>query len=491
MNKLVVFNEPKLEFAGRGILQHPRDGLTLFGPLDLKNQPPELSYAIIGTQSGVASFSDFAHAIARPILTDDHLSDVLWPHFPGFEESFHVRLADEPTWTEELDTLDLKNAATEHDDHKRVFDVVSFFVNRMKAATFSGAPPHFFVVVVPDFVYANCRAVSRFPGGHGHRISKREQRLRALMLDFFETYEPEQYSWSLDFRYQIKARAMNLGVPVQIVRESTLRLAGQERRGGWRQLTPLSDRAWNLSTALYHKAGGKPWKLHASREGVCHIGISFKEADVPNTVCSFAQIFGEDGDGLVILGDEGNWASPGKSEYHLNRESAASLLSRVLNSVRGKKLKEIFLHCRWRMNKEELEGYQSVCPNSIKLVVVRVAPNRTGLRLYRGGVQPVLRGTFWSTSPKQGLLWCSGFKPRLRAYDGLEVPHPLCVGVQHGDCDLEQVARDIFALTKLNYNGCSLGENQPMTTHFSRVVGEILASHRTLRNCKPEFKYYI
>jgi hypothetical protein len=491
MNNIVVFDEPKLEFANGGILEHPRDGLTLFGPLDLPTQPQELSYAIIGTHSGVSAFREFAQAIARPIFTDDHLSDVLWPHFPGFEETFHAELSAEPAWVEELDTLDLKNAATERDDHKRIFEVVSIFINRMKAANVSETSARVFVVVVPDFVYTNCRAVSRFPGGHGHRISKREQRLRPLMLDFFEAYEPEQYSWSLDFRYQIKARAMDLGIPVQIVRESTLRLAGPGRRGGWRQLTPLSDRTWNLSSALYNKSGGKPWKLNSAREGVCHIGVSFKDTDVPNTVCNFAQIFGDDGDGLVALGDEGDWASPRKGEYHLSKENAARLLFSALKTLHGKKLKEIFLHSRSPMNEEEFEGYQAACPKGTKLAAIRVASERTGLRLYRGGTQPVLRGTFWPMSSKRGLLWCSGFKPRLRTHDGPEVPHPLYLDVQHGDCDLEQVARDIFALTKLNYNGCSLGENQPVTTHLSRVVGEILASHRTLRNCKPEFKYYI
>jgi hypothetical protein len=219
--------------------------------------------------------------------------------------------------------------------------------------------------------------------------------------------------------------------------------------------------------------------------------VSFKDTEVPNTVCSFAQIFCHDGNGIVVPGDEGDWSSHRQGEYHLNGESAQRLLSSVLKSHHGKELKEIFLHRRSRINEEEFEGYQAACPKGVKLAAVRIAPEHTGLRLYRGGAQPLLRGTFWQISPKRGFLWCSGFKPRLRAHVGADVPQPLCIEVQHGDCDVEQAAKDIFALTKLNYNGCHLGENQPVTTHFSRVVGEILASHRTLRNCKPEFKFYI
>ena len=162
MNKVAVFDEPALEFAGGGTLEHPRDGLTLFGPMDSKAGALKLSYAIIGTQSGVAAFRDFTRALARPIFTEDHLSEILWPHFPGFEEAFSAEFPAEPAWAEELDTLELKNAATERDDHKRIFGVTSLFLDRMTAAKFPGKRPNFFVVVVPDFVFTNCRAVSRF-----------------------------------------------------------------------------------------------------------------------------------------------------------------------------------------------------------------------------------------------------------------------------------------------------------------------------------------
>jgi hypothetical protein len=495
MNSITVFDEPQLEFAAGGKLEHPRDGLALFGPADSKDagKPKELRYGIVGTKNGATAFREFATAVGRPVLTESHLNDVLWPHFPGFEEAFEAVLP-EPAWVGELDTLALKDAATERDDHKRVFGVASLFLDRLKAAKKSGQPFHFFVVVVPDFIFMTCRTLSRFHGGHGSRIGKREQRIRSQILDFFETYEPEQYSWSLDFRYQIKRRAMELGVPIQIIRESTLRLAAAERRGGGRQLTPLSDRTWNLSTALYYKSGGVPWKLGDVRDGVCHVGVSFKETGAADTVLCAAQMFLDDGNGHVIRGGDGNWTSQRTGEYHLNKDNAHRLLSNVLGAHKffhQKKLTEVVLHSRSSLNEEELEGYQEACPKGTKLMVVRVAPERLGLRLYRTGTQPVLRGTFWQVSPKRGFLWASGFKPRLRAYGGPGIPQPLCIDVQYGDADVLQIAREIFALTKLNYNACNLGENQPVTTHFSPLVGEILASNPAADNHRPEFKYYI
>ena len=496
MNSLSVFDEPPLEFASGGKLEHPRDGLALFGPADCAEtgKPKELRYGVVGTKNSVAVFHEFAKAMRRPILTESHLSDVLWPHFPGFEEAFQAALPAEPAWVGELDTLALKDAATERDDHKRVFGVASLFLDRLKAAKKSSQPFHFFIVVVPDFVFLTCRTLSRFQGGHGSRVGKREQRMRSQILDFFETYNTEQYSWAHDFRYQIKRRGMELDVPIQIIRESTLRLAAAERRSGGRQLTPLSDRAWNLSTALYYKSGGIPWKLGDVRDGVCHIGVSFKDTGATDTTLCAAQIFLDDGNGQVVRGDDGNWASQKVGEYHLNKDSAHRLLSNVLAARKvlpQKKLTEIILHCRSGINEEELEGYQAACPKGTKLAMIRVGPERLGLRLYRTGAQPVLRGTFWHVSPKRGFLWASGFKPRLRAYGGLGVPQPLCIDVQYGEVDVLQAAKDIFALTKLNYNACNLGENQPVTTHFSALVGDILASNPSAGNHRPDFKYYI
>ena len=174
MNSVTVFDEPQLEFASGEMLEHPRDGLTLFGPVDSKGieKPSHLCYGVVGTKSGVGAFREFVKAVNRPIPTDNDLDEVLWPHFPGFEEAFHAVLPTEPAWVEELDELVVKNAATNLDDHQRVFGVVSLFLSQVRAAKKSDEPFRFFVIVVPDFVFANCRPLSRFQGGYGHHVGQ-------------------------------------------------------------------------------------------------------------------------------------------------------------------------------------------------------------------------------------------------------------------------------------------------------------------------------
>jgi hypothetical protein len=483
--------EPDLEFNSGQCLVHPRDGLSLYGPYDSKGleKPRHLNYATFGTKSGLQKFRTFSQKLRRPILTEDSLSSHLWPHFPGFEETFHAVWPEKEEWFGEIGEDKLSNACSLVDTFERVYSVVNLYLKEMRIAKARDEAFDVYVCVVPDIVFTTCRVLSS-----GRKPSLKQRRIRSVMGDFFSSYDSDQYSFSLDFRRQLKARAMEFEAPIQIIRESTLRL-NDASSFSERGLTPLSDRAWNLSTTLYYKSGGKPWRLSSARDGVCYVGIAFKTTeDKSLNACSAAQMFLDDGDGVVFMGDEGTWQTERRGDFHLSRIAARRLLGGVLSTYadqKGKPLREVFLHSRSSINEDEYLGYKEACPEGIKLTCIRVSPERMGLRAYRPGSRPVIRGTFWPVSERRGFLWASGFKPRLRTYDGSEVPQPLCVDIQRGDADLRTVAADILGLTKLNYNCCKLGESQPVTIHFSDAVGEILVANRKNGKALPNFKYYI
>jgi hypothetical protein len=88
----------------------------------------------------------------------------------------------------------------------------------------------------------------------------------------------------------------------------------------------------------------------------------------------------------------------------------------------------------------------------------------------------VLRGTAYIRSPRQAYLWTVGFVPRLQTYLGKEVPNPLFIDVCRGKAAIEQVLKDILALTKLNYNACQFGDGTAVTLKFADAVGEILTA---------------
>jgi hypothetical protein len=72
-----------------------------------------------------------------------------------------------------------------------------------------------------------------------------------------------------------------------------------------------------------------------------------------------------------------------------------------------------------------------------------------------------------------------------------EVPNPLHVEIVQGDADLETVLKDVMALTKVNFNGCMLGDGLPVTLRFADAVGEILTSAPIQPGSPWAFKHYI
>lgn len=502
---LTLLTEPRLDFRYSQKLVDPHAGLALFGPFDADDasHPKGISYAVIGAPEGLAAFEQFSKVLAGPIVSQEYgdpsrlaKAKLLWPPFPGFDAAFATSWPTKASFTEALDRTKLLEASRLRDPNQRAHAVVDFYVQVITRLKERDERFDVVLCIVPDLIWKNCRPKSTVQDGIGSLPSLHERTMRRVQPDLFGSYRTEEYELSVDFRRQLKARVMETGIPVQIVRESTLRIedTGDLHERG---LTVLSDRAWNLSTAIYYKAGGKPWRLASAREGVCYVGIAFRKTDPSDvesrTACCAAQMFLDTGDGVVFRGEFGPWYSPEKRECHLSESSAHDLLEGVLQAYAdqgGKNLKEIFLHSRSTIDATEFSGYARACPPGVKLVGVRVRQDST-TKIYREGKWPVLRGTFWKLNDRSGYLWASGFKASVLSYDGWEMPVPLRIDVEHGDASVELVARDILGLTKLNYNACKIGDAAPVTVGFSNAVGEILVSNPTIKNPRPNFKFYI
>lgn len=508
--ELLRLDEPTLEFRHGQQAVDPHRGLSLYGPYDADLSPTgPVTHGVVGTAEGIRRFADFAEALAHPIigggLTDDERRDpgmerqrlkheALWPGFPGFRTAFASDWQRCPVTIGEIDVGAIDSALSNPDDHRRVREVVDLFLERIRIASEREQPPRVMLCVVPDRVWLHCRPHSRVAGDTGERPSSKQIALRRSHGDLFGGYDPEDYERSTDFRRQLKARALTYRMPVQIVLESTLSLDP----GRSRTLTPLTDRAWNLATALYYKAGGRPWRLAGARPGVCYIGMTFKrrhpDDDRNRTAACAAQMFLDTGDGIVFRGEAGPWYSPQTRDYTLGRAEARKLLQGVLDTYReqgGQPLTEVFLHAHSTIPRDDFAGFADACPPGTRIVGIRVRRASDTARLYRPGRYPVLRGTTWIVNDRTAFLWTNGFKPHLLTYDGWMVPAPIRIDIQHGTADIRQVAADILGLTKLNYNACRAGDAMPVTVKFSDRVGEILVSNPTVTERQSHFRYYI
>jgi hypothetical protein len=306
------------------------------------------------------------------------------------------------------------------------------------------------------------------------------------------------YRYELNFHHQLKARLLDIGAVIQIVRETSLTPEDFTLRGRpLRRVQDPASIAWNLCTTAYFKAGGRPWKLADVREGVCYIGLVFK-IDSTNPVggnaCCGAQMFLDSGDGLVFKGAVGPWYSSTNKEFHIPYERAKELITMVVDTYvreHNSPPKELFIHGKTRFNDEEWKGFSDAVSQETNLVGVRIK-DATDLKLYSPGNMPVLRGTAYNLNSSRGYLWTKGFIPQLKTYPGREIPNPLDIQVVRGEANLLLVMKDILGLTKVNFNACIFADGYPVTLRFANAVGEILTAAPVSGDLPPlPFRHYI
>lgn len=495
--------EPQLAFRYGQELEHPKDGLFLFGPLDDRANPAEMRIGIIGTPVGLTCFRTWAESIRRYIPSKDENE----PHhagWPGFQGVFGARWPEEPLVELTVSKSDVRDSIRITDRHEAIYKTVDLFEKPIRQhLRHNEAPPAMWFVVIPEEVYRYGRPKSVVPreeriAGSQPFPSKTGQRLLREGSLFPELQKAaEIYRYDLNFHHQMKARLLDLRAVLQIVRDTTLTPHQFTQDGHLiREPEDPATIAWNLCTTAFFKASGKPWKLASVRPGVCYVGLVYKmdgtDLEAGNACCG-AQMFLDSGDGVVFRGAVGPWYSKKAHEFHLSKEKASELMSLVVDSYRNlhdRPPTELFIHGKTRFNDDEWEGFKSVVPDETNLVGVRIRPT-SELKLYRLNKMPVLRGTAYLATRRKGYLWTKGFIPRLDTYPGWEVPNPLLVEIHRGDADLLRVMRDVMGLTKINFNTCKFADGQPVTLKFADAVGEILTAAPVTDLPPLPFRHYI
>lgn len=513
MIELLKLNEPRLLFRHNQAIEDPRDGLTLFGTLD-EGKPFGIRWGIVGTSNGVQRFKGWVERINSPIydVVEESQPKDARPPFWGFETIFRIPWPPKPALELEVPETEILGCVYLEDPHQRVYKTVDLFSSRiLKAIINEESQVDIWFIVIPDEVYKYCRPKSVVEVGlrigSGNKISPKVLKQLKTQTSFLPEYQEDKvapYSFELNFHNQLKARLLNSRALTQIVRESTIApwdfpdVWGRPARGMDKMQASV---AWNMSTAVFYKCGGRPWKINEIRDGVCYIGLVFKqlpEYSAGGNACCAAQMFLDSGDGVVFKGNVGPWYNPEAGDYHLDREAAAKLVALALDTYEantGKMPSELFLHGKVRFNDAEWAGFGDAVESETNLVGVRIRESND-LKLFRKAKMPVLRGSAYIHSKRKAYLWSKGYVPRLQTYPGREVPNPLYVDVCRGNVEIDVVLNDLLALTKLNYNTCIFADGAPVTLRFADAVGEILtAGPLSNSNDKGEiplpFRHYI
>ncbi len=504
MNRLIRLPEPGLEFGFGQHTEDPRDGITLFGPLD-RAKPYGIQAGVVGTKAGIDLLRQWVGVIQGPIYSDP--TDVGRPFFPGFDTAFRTAWSEQPILEAEIDDKDIDSSVYLDDPYQGVYRTVDLYVQRLSGLIRSEDPsPNVWFVIVPDRVYHYCRPKSTVETSLRQEARSSISREYAQSLEIWGSLYEEDYEAALPYQHevnfhnQLKARMLGNSAPIQVIRESSLRagmdLTGKTSAREGRDLPAAI--AWNLSTTCFYKAGGRPWKAATVRDGVCYIGLVFKrrpQSGGAKSACCAAQMFMDSGDGMVFRGALGPWFDSGRREYHLDEEAARQLASQVIeaysNEHDGHPPKQVVLHGRVAFDEDEWTGFQEAIPPESSAIGVAI---RDGdLKVYRPSRYPLLRGMAYLLDRRSAYLWTKGYIPRLQRYPGFEVPNPLTIRVTHGSAELPLVLQDILILTKLNYNSCLYSSGYPITLDFADAVGEIITAAPIKPAGAPprQFKFYI
>jgi hypothetical protein len=499
---MTYYEEPKMEFAFSQSAEDCRDGLTVFGPY--QQARGSVRIGVIGTNRGLFAYSNFSSNVNKPVFTESAGR----PFFPGFKAVFGLDWSVDPVAKIELADEEIDALLETKNLYERTSKIVSLYLDRInKYMENEETQVDLWYVVIPHRIWLLCRPKSA--SGAATISSNCAKRYISGQISFFdqETHIDEymkMYSSDPDFHDQLKARilAAKISAPIQIMLEDTLLF--KDKKG-----EPYSDDMkahllWTQCTSTYYKLGYWPWKLHNIRKGVCYIGLVFKTLQDHQKrkgyACCAAQMFLDNGDGMIFRGNNGPWRSKNEKTYHLNTEEARALIQTAVNAYRdniGSYPTELFIHGRTFFSDEEWLGFAEAVSECENINIVGITINEgDGLRIYKDTYNQhceygVLRGLALKVDAKAGYLWTKGFIPRTETTNHMEIARPLKISISRGECDLDTVMRDILCLTKLNYNACLYGDGLPVTLRFSDKIGNILTAIKDVRWPAKQFKYYI
>lgn len=500
--ELFFINEPELSFGHNQRTADPRDGLMLFGPHDRNKFKGQINIGIVGCEVQRTRLKTYLRTLHQPVGSSR--ADIARPFFPGLEAAFGIHVNFDSIVEVDVQESEVNKFLQYSDGHQRVHNLSNLFADELiKYHKVEERPVNVWFVIIQDDIYKFGRPKSKIaksPENIRMGLKKKERSSsQPFLFDFFNQLQ-EAYEYEVNFHNQIKAKLLNDKIVTQILRESTVAYQDiwEDEKLIEQQRIFDSAKAWNIATTLYYKNGGLPWRLGDIREDVCYLGLVYKKLnDDPQnrSACCAAQMFIDSGDGMVFRGNIGDWFNPDTKEFHITKNDAAAMISQSLEAFKeklgkGSYPKEVFIHAKTLFDDEEWSGFTEIAAGRSKIIGVRIQ-STSQFKLYRDFSFCVPRGMTMKTETNKAFLWTKGFIPRLQTQVGLETPNPIVVEITRGEAAIEQVCKDVLALTKLNYNACIFADGQPVTLRFADSIGEVLTAGKNVTTSILPFKHYV
>jgi len=480
--RATVLDEPDLEFGGGGKHVDPRHGIADYGPIDAGSTgaPTEIPIGLVGTQEAVEGVRHWLEGCREPIAAKQpNRYPRLFRDFPGFDldSTFRSRLVFDDTLTRVIPNRTL-NRVTSKPGALAAADAVDLY--REEVARLADTN--------------RCKVIICA------RPDQLDERSDRPADDDADGASIEVDTRKVDFHDLLKAKTIHHTTPIQLIRPATWghrkrRPASTRRDRG--QMQDEATRAWNLHTALYYKAGGVPWRLVRQPSDITslYVGVSFfhtPDRDAVHT--SVAQVFNERGDGVVVRGGP---AAKHKDDRqpHLSEEDAEALLSSALDVYRGEHRTfpaRVVLQKTSDFDDGEVRGFERAADaraiDQLELIWIQSGDQ---IRLFRSAENAVLRGTMLHLDKDRHILFTRGSIDFYGVYPGMYVPVPIGLRFRMVDHDPDYLAREILALSKMNWNQSQLDGRLPITLRAAHQVASILKHLPPDAILAPRYAHYM
>jgi len=480
--KLHLIPEPELEF-GKNTHVCPRAGIAQHEVYDsrFKARRDAVLVGAVGTSETLSKLVTWIKRCEAfmPGQLDSRQPTLNLP-FCGFNMGggFKARLILEDEIMRPVHNSEMKEVLSIDDSqwNKRVEEAVELYYSKIKFLT-QNRQVDVVVCVLPAELHTKLTT---------NKLTKRNKAIVEPSLEEEPDEEPDD-AIELNFRRALKARAMHLGKPLQLVQEKSLEASPKGKQDD-------ATRAWDFCTALYYKTNKTvPWRLipNAHKPSVCFVGIGFyrsRDRYVLNT--SLAQVFDELGNGVILRGTPVDVNKEDRRPYMTNGQ-AYTLLRRALEEYEialENSPGRLVIHKSSKFNEAELEGFRQATKETRVRAVDFVTILDSRIYGLRSGAYPPLRGTHIELEREQHLLYTRGAVPYYKTYPGRYIPQPLDIRIVESDESAGVICSEILSLTKMNWNNTQFDGKYPITLQCARKVGEIM-KYLTPNDAEPQISY--
>jgi hypothetical protein len=469
-------DEPKLEF-GKGTHVCPRAGISEREVYDTKlsDRREKIFVGAVGTSETLEKLNNWIEKCSGYIAAkSDAAQPNLFPAFCGFnlETGFKAEFSQDSRIVRPIKNSDIEKILNIENWNERVEKAVKLYYDQIKFLA-QNRTVDVIVCVIPDELYDQVAKETSKPLEENLKSVEEEQE-----EDFLES----------NFRRALKAKVMQLAVPIQLVREISFEAKVKEQQDE-------ATKAWNFCTALYYKANRQtvPWRLvtDSNKPSACFVGISFyRSRDRKTLNTSLAQVFDELGNGVILRGTPVEIDKQDRRP-HLSEEQSYELLKQALEEYRvamNTVPARLVLHKSSNFNDAEIKGFESATEYMRVQSTDFITVMDSDFRLFRKGIYPPYRGSHIELDRKTHALYTRGSVKYYRTQTSLYIPQPLEIRIVKSDESANTICNEILGLTKMNWNNTQFDGKYPITIACSRKVGEVM-KYLTDKDPEPQISY--